>query len=289
MSDRENRATATRAGDLFGRVLGPGRGLGDIDASRQELTEALDKLAALSVQLAEALDRERMLREEVRELGPEVVDLTTQRDTARELSKYAQADKWQAQNDRDRARYAAMRSGQPDPCSHAVPDDAQQREWTPGRPYLAYQHAWHPKTGECHRATSTGAPAGEIPGTGRHWERCLEPDLCPQGPALPDEDERTLSGWALRKAKLYWSHDPILRSPQELTDDELANVIGFLRTHASDLCAEEWRETTLLVPCPVNAYPSATAWMADMPLMRGLLRERRRRLAAARRQQTRKV
>ncbi len=73
----------------------------------------------------------------------------------------------------------AMRAGAARPVLLPVRADTHQGEWTPGRPFLAYQHAWHPKTRECYRASSTGAPTGEIPGTGRHWERCLNPDLCP--------------------------------------------------------------------------------------------------------------
>jgi hypothetical protein len=128
-----------------------------------------------------------------------------------------------------------------------------------------------------------------MPGTGRHWERCLEPDMCPSAPSLPDvDDETVLSGWALRKSELYWARNPTLRSPRELTDTELQNVIGYLRTNAADLCAEEWTAPTLMVPCPANAYASAAAWMADMPLMRALLRERkRRRDAASRRRRAR--
>lgn len=277
MSDRETRVTTTRGGDPFGRVLGPGRGLSEMDASREELGEALDKLAALSVQLAEALDRERKLQDELTELGPEMVDLTEQRDTARRLSKYAEANQRLAEDDRDRARYACMRNGQPDPGSHNGMEETHQREWTAGRPYLAYQHAWHPKTGECYRACNIGAPTGETPGAGRHWERCLEPDLCPRAPALPDEDERTLSGWELRKTELSWGRDPSSRTPRELTDTELANIIGYLRANAPNLCAEERAAPEPILPCPSNAYPSAAAWMADMPLMRALLRERRRR------------
>jgi hypothetical protein len=273
-----------KVGDPFGRVLGPGRGLSSAAASQQELKEANDELAEALASLADAEAKQRELLQEVRELRVEVLGLTEERDSSRQMLKFARIDRRLAENDRDRARYAAMRSGQPDPCGHAGTEAAQQREWTPGRPYLADQHARHPKTGECYRACSTGAPVGEVPGTGRHWERCLEPDMCPDGPAVPDDNEQKLSGWALRETELFWGRDRTLRSPRELTDTELTGVIGFLRRNASDLCAQEWTAPTPMVPCPANAYPSAAAWMADMPLMRALLRERRRRRDASRRQ-----
>jgi len=288
MSGGTERTTAREAGDPFGRVLGTGRGLGATSASQQELKDAHDRLAELTEQLSEALDRERELREQVRELGPEVVDLTADRDSARQLLKFAREDRRQAEDDRDRARYAALRAGIPDPCGYAGTEAAQQREWTPGRPYLADQHAQHPKTGECYRACSTGAPAGETPGTGRHWERCLEPDMCPDAPGPPDEDGTALGGSALRKTELAWGRDRTPRSPRELSDIELNNVIGYLRGDAASLYAQEWTTPRQVVPCPPNAYPSATAWMADMPLMRALLRERnRRRDAASRRRRAR--
>lgn len=280
MSGGTEKTSAREAGDPFGRVLGPGRGLGDTSASQQELKEARDNLAELTEQLTEAQEHERALREEVRELGIEVVSLTTDRDTTRQMLNFAREDRQQAENDRDRARYAALRAGIPDPCGYAGTEAAQQREWTPGRPYLANQHAWHPKTGECYCACSTGAPAGEMPGTGRHWERCLEPDMCPDAPAPPDEDGTALSGCALRKIELAWGRDRTSRSPRELTDTELNHVVSYLRGDAAALYAKEWTMPGQVVPCPSNAFPSAAAWMADMPLMRALLRERRRRQRA---------
>ncbi len=52
----------------------------------------------------------------------------------------------------------------------------------------------------------------------------------------------------------------------------MENAISFLRKNAADMCFEESLDTELLVPCPVNAYPSAAAWLADTPLMRALQR-----------------
>jgi hypothetical protein len=177
-----------------------------------------------------------------------------------------------------------MRGGQQDPCGLAMVTPTHEGDWTPGRPYLAYQHVWHPETGECYCACSTGAPLREMPGSGRHWELCLHPDYCPT-PALswPRNTNGGLSGPTLRQTEIRWGRAPDPLPPRQLTDVQLSNAIDFLRSNASDMCSEERQQGVPLVPCPVNAYPSAAAWVADTPLMRALLRERRRRRNQARR------
>jgi hypothetical protein len=280
----DKRTIAPRSGDPFGLLLGPGRGLSGAVASQQELKDLREKLDAAAASLAEARTAERILRGDIRKLKAEVAKLAEERDTARKLTKFAEGDRRNALVERDRARYTAMRGGAQDPCIDADGPTFHQREWTAGRPYLGYQHAWHPRSGECYRACSTGAPIGEVPGSGRHWERCLDLDGCPlPPPTRADEIDDAPSGPALRRTELVWGREQRRRAPRELSDDELANVIGFLRSNANDMCSEEFLLTDPPVPSPVNAFPTAAAWMADTPLMRALLRERRRRQAAARR------
>ncbi len=156
--------------------------------------------------------------------------------------------------------------------------------WTPGRPYLSYQHVWHPKTGDCYQADKGGAPAGEMPGTGRHWQACMDTPTCPTPlPVLAGELEHPLGGPALRQTELWWDVNHTAWTVREIADDYLENIIAFLRRHARQMCAAEAEQSIPFVPCPWNAYPSAAAWLADTPLMRALLRERRRRQDGARR------
>lgn len=285
MSDDANKCTPGVPADRFSRVVGAGRGLGGAAASQAELRAAYDALAQTAERLRETEASVQTLLTEVGSLQKDVARLTRERDTVHQKLEYATADKQIASVERDRARYAAMRSGQQDPCSLTAFTPTHQGDWTPGRPYLAHQHVWHPETGECYSACSTGAPTREMPGSSRHWERCLDPDSCPT-PVLSwarDTNGR-LSGPTLRQTEIRWGPRPDPVPPRQLTDEELTHAIGFLRANASDMCAEERQKDVPLVPCPVNAYPSATAWMADTPLMRALQKERRRRQRAARRQ-----
>jgi hypothetical protein len=278
MTEPETKQEDGATRDPFGQVLGAGRGITDAPATQEQLQAAERKLAESEAALQIAESRARDLQAEVTELEVTVATLTNERDQEKRWARQAEAAEDEAFIERDRARYAAMRCGQQDPCGHAPKGDAEyQGEWTPGRPYLAYQHAEHPKTKECYRASSTGAPAGELPGTGRHWQRCLDPDACPIALTAPTGAHRlALSGAALRETMLCWRTE-LRRAPSELSEEELEHVIGFLRTNAAAMCAEEWGYNRMLVPCPVNAFPSAAAWMADTLLMRALTVEQRRR------------
>lgn len=270
--------------DPFHGVLGGTRGLGGIAASHDELRAARDELRQTAERLRETEASVQALLAEVGSLQKEVGRLTVERNHARQDAEDARTDEKLERTERDRARYAAMRAGQQDPCGLAMVTPTHQGDWTPGRPYLADQHVWHPETGECYSACSTGAPTREIPGSGRHWERCLDPDYCPT-PVLSwaKDTNGRLSGPTLRQTEIRWGPRPGPVLPRQLTDEELTHAIGFLRANASDMCAEERQKDAPLVPCPIVAYPSASAWMADTPLMRALLREQRRRRAATRR------
>lgn len=284
MSDDANKSMPGVPMDRFSRVVGAGRGLGGAAASQAELRAAHDALAQTAERLRETEASVQTLLTEVGSLQRDVARLTNERDNALRDAENARTDEKLERIETDRARYAAMRAGQQDPCGLAMVMPTHQGDWTPGRPYLAYQHVWHPKTRECYSACSTGAPMGEIPGSGRHWERCLDPDYCPT-PVLSwarDTNGR-LSGPTLRQTEIRWGPRPEPVPPRQLTDEELTHAIGFLRANASDMCAEERQKDAPLVPCPIVAYPSAAAWMNDMPLMRALLTERRRRQRAAQR------
>lgn len=289
MSRAPKQPVSSAVHDPFGPVLGTGRGIDGAPASQRELRAVRAALDEARVHIASAQARERDLLNQIEVLKARVKDLNSAKETAEKNLWHANRDKSNALIERDRARYAAMRTGIQDPYSGLDRPAFHQGAWTPGRPYLAYEHVWQPKTGECYCSSSTGAPAGEIPGTGRHWVRCLDPEGCPR-PVAPRQDVGTaLVGPMLRRAELVPSTGARLKLPRALTDDELTRMTNYLRANANDLCKQEWHRTTPLVPNPVHAYSSAAAWMADTPLMRALVRERRRRQQALRRASRRSV
>jgi hypothetical protein len=66
-------------------------------------------------------------------------------------------------------------------------------------------------------------------------------------------------------------------SLQDLSREHLLGVIEWLAENAFALWAAERRNAKVLLPCPVNAYPTADAWMRDTPLLGALLAEKARR------------
>lgn len=273
-----------RHGDPFGSVLGTGRGLTSNPASQAELKAAQDQLTEALAKLSDAVDQVDELLETVSDLRAQLQQAFEQRNRHQLAAQDAEAREADALVERDRARYAAMRIGvQRDPCGHVEADQTHQREWSPGRPYLSFQHVLHPKTRECYCADMGGAPIGELPGSGRHWQRCIDLDLCPPAEPPGAQFHHPLDGPALRQTDLWWDHEHNAIPLRELTDSHLDNVIDFLRTSAQQLNSKEWSQSRVMAPAPYHAYETAAAWMADTPLMRALLREQRRRRAATRR------
>lgn len=272
-------------GDPFGRVLGHGRGLTDPGLLGAELQEAKDALAKAAAELQAAEQRERGLRDDLARLSDDLGRETAARDYAQSLVSQANTRETQLRVECQRARYAVMRCGHRDPMPDWTFESTHEGVWTPGRPYLSHQHAWHPSTGDCYCTDRGGAPAGEVPGTGRHWAACMHKEGCPEPVELPlDEMEHPCAGQAVRQTERWWDRNHAVWRIEEIDDEYLANIILFLREHARDMCAGEARWEVPFVPCPPTAYASPAAWLADTPLMRALLRERRRRRDRARRQ-----
>jgi hypothetical protein len=262
--------------DPFGRVLGHGRGLSDTTVLGAELQECKDALADARAELQAARMREDTLQDAVERLSLDLGTAQAERDRLRRQTDESETHESNLRHERDRARYAAMRSGQRDPVPGPIQLRIHQGLWTPGRPYLSYQHAWHPKTGDCYRTDKGGAPVGEMPGTGRHWEACTGSEICPVVASLPAPAlEQPLQ--ALRQTELWWDRNRTAWLIKEIDDSYLTTIIAFLRSHARRLYDEEAQWSMPFVPCAWNAYPSPAAWLTDTPLMRALLRERRRR------------
>jgi hypothetical protein len=275
--------------DPFERVLGHGRGLNDLGLLGAELQQAKDALAEAVAGLQDARSREDALQDVVARLTDDLGRMTREQGKWQWAADQAEMRNRKLRVGGEQARYAAMRLGHRDP----VPDWPFERThhgvWTPGRPYLAYSHVWHPKTGDCYCTDNGGAPIGEAPGTDRHWQSCMESSGCPEPVPLPtDEMEHPCDGEAVRQSQLWWDRTHAAWRIKEIDDEYLANIIDYLRSHARQLCAGEARWPVPFVPCPWNAYSSPAAWLADTPLMHALLRERRRRRAAARREAARR-
>jgi len=269
--------TGASSADPFGRVLGHGRGLSDTTVLSAELQECKDALADARAGLQAARMREDTLQDAVQRLSLDLGTAQAERDRLRRQTSELETHENELRHERDRARYAAMRrSGQRDPVPGPIQLRIHQGIWTPGRPYLSYQHAWHPRTGDCYRTDKAGAPVGEMPGTGRHWEACMGSETCPTLRPVPAP---LLEGplHALRQTELWWDRNRTASLIKEVDDAHLTTIITFLRSHARRLYDEDADWSIPNVPCPWNAYPSPAAWLADTPLMRALLRERRRR------------
>lgn len=280
MSTQQEFLGAT--GDPFGRVLGHGRGLNDSSVLEAELGKCKDALAKALSELQAARLHEDSVQDVLARLREDVNHANAQQGRAERILKEQEGRETQLRVDRDKARYAAMRAGMRDPAPGMPFEPVHQGVWTPGRPFLSYQHAWHPKTDDCYRTDRGGAPLGEVPGTGTHWEACIDPlGHCPEPLPLPiAEFEHPLDGAAVRQTEMWWDDNRVafrIANINEVDDDFLADIITSLRSGASRLCRAETRWDVLFVPCPWNAYASPAAWLADTPLMRALLRERRRR------------
>lgn len=281
------RTSAASDGDPFSRVLGLGRGLSDPGLLGAELQEARDALAAAVAELQDARSHEDALQDVITRLTDDLNRETQERGRWQHVADSAKLREAELRVECQRARYVVMRCGHRDPTPDRPFEKTHHGAWTPGRPYLSYAHVWHPKTGDCYCADKGGAPAGEVPGTGRHWAVCLERSGCPEPVPLPlDEMDHPCDGEAVRQTELWWDRNHAawrIREAGDIDDEYLTNIIDFLREHAREMYAGETRWQVPFVPCPWNAYPSPAAWLADTPLMRALLRERRRRRAAARR------
>lgn len=188
---------------------------------------------------------------------------------------------------RDHLRYRVMGRGAPDPLPGGGAKE-HQREWTPGRPYLALAHCW--QEGRCYCADAAGVPAGRPPGRTPFWQPCDETAPCQPRPAknglrrlLSVQDMlRTNEPGRMWPACLRGGGsptlDPPLVSPHALTDAEVLAGLVWLQEHLAVLWQLELSTfPEMLFPCPPHAYRRAADWLADLPIYRTLKAEKARR------------
>lgn len=145
-------AGAAAGDDQFEAVLGSRRGPTNIDALcgvvagqeaeldglRADLEEAKSTLTERREALADAEGKARRQAFALTRLRGRVVT---------------------AEHDLVRLRYALLRAGRRDRLN-PVAEEFPFGVWTPGRPYLPGEHAYHPRTGRCFAARAGGALVG---------------------------------------------------------------------------------------------------------------------------------
>lgn len=272
MADRSEADGPTPAGGdghvhQFDRLMGPRRGLTDARTLSAQLVGAERELEAAVAEIGGLSDENGTLANAVQTLEARVAQLEDELDGERRALR-------SSERDRDRARYAVLRAGGRDPM--AARHYAHHGLWTPGRPYLVGQHADDASTGCCYEARVSVRP-GDRPSKSRRWRCCLGDD-CPTPAPIDTSPHRAFSGYALRQARSWWDSSNTEWELRELSDEHLLAVVGYLRDMRLQLWLDELDDrSTLRVPCPAHAYASPASWLADSPLMRALLAERRRR------------
>jgi hypothetical protein len=263
-----NGSSTRHSNDAFERVLGNGRGVTDTRALGELLASTERNLSAAHQELGQLCSETDAFNQRLDELDAIVVELQT------ELSATSMELRW-CERDRDLARYCVVRSGGQDPLVAGV-NDEHHGIWTPGRPFLTGQHVYEPLTGACYSVTAGGAAAGERPHESRRWRRCRG-GRCPAPGPIPTTPHPVGSGYALRQREHWWDATGRRWNIHDLASDHLIAVIDYLRDFANPMRDAELSDSRTYVPCPANAYPSASTWLSDCPLMRVLLAERRRR------------
>jgi hypothetical protein len=179
--------------------------------------------------------------------------------------------------DRDKLRYFAVRHGLQDP-DRAEPLNRHQGIWTPGRPYLSWQHVHCPDTHICYWAQEGGVAPGRRPGRSRRWVRCEHPAYCPKVPRLTRRGVHpTSNGYALRQTTFWWDGERKPWRLENLTRTHLLAVLDWLESHAWGLGDRELSSPLPPVPCEFIAYADPLDWMHDTPLWNALIAEKRRR------------
>ncbi len=259
----------------FRELMGPGRGVTDVAALRAQLV-ATDRALVAATNEARVLSaRNETLDALTCSFDDEVSELKERLRFVRRSLAYRQFEL-------DGARYDLIRAGLPDTAltdlNHEYPF-AHQGVWTKGRPFLAGQVVWEPGTEECYFACDDGdgVPCGRRPSRSRSWE-LLAPEESPPPPELiPASPHPASTGQAFRQTTVWVDKHHDSRSLQNLSREQLLGVIEWLAENAFALWAAERRNAKVLLPCPVNAYQTADAWMRDVPLFGALLAEKARR------------
>lgn len=270
MADKSqsNREPDTR--DAFEQLLGPGRGIADATArallstSEHELLAAQREIQRLRADSAEHDAETERARERTEELNSKL-------DQKRfELVR--------TENYLTRARYALVRADLPDPLAYIAAAE-HHGIWTPGRPYLIAQHVYDPATWHCYTpANEEGVKAGRRPGRTLAWQRCIRSRLgCPAPPSVSMQPHPVASGYAVRQECSWWDAQCRAWPLEKLSDEHLLRVIDWLEDNLVNIFIAELGRYPALVPCPPNAYVGADEWLADTPLMRALLAEKRKR------------
>ena len=254
--------------DAFATVLGSGRGVTDTRALTKLLLRTERDLVAAHSEVRRLQHENDAFAQNVRVLDQAVGELDA---TAAGLRRKL-AD---SQYDRDFARYLVVRGRGRDPLL-LVAEDEHHGVYTPGRPYLGGQHVYAPKSGACYRMQPGGVPPGQRPSENPRWRRC-HGAACPRPRRIPRMPHPVASGHALRQSRHWWDAARYPWEIRELSAEHLLAVIAWLRDLADHMRSNELAHRVSHVPCPAHAYPTATLWLADTPLMRALLAERRRR------------
>lgn len=252
----------------FDELLGPRRGVTDIAALTHRLVLA-------EREREDAQHRSEAAERSGQDACDKLLHLHKELDEVCELYEAAKFQARRAINQLDQVRYAAARAGI---AVEDADDDEHHGVWTPGRPYLTGEHVLHPDTLECFWvAEGPIAPPAARPGHRRVWVRCRD-GHCPSPPPSAVSMRHPVgSGRAVRQTEFWWDSYRLMRPLPEMPRDYLLNVIDWLTQQAPELFLIEWRMAAPLRPCPVTAYPDATAWLADTPLWRALADEKRTR------------
>lgn len=170
--EKRSEPSGPTAAARFEAVFGAGRVTAVIASLRAEVEHLHQRLeqsqAETAVQRAEREAREEALEESRGMVYRLRIERGSQQDALREAAVV-----------RDHLRYQVMNLGAPDPLPNAGAEE-HQREWTPGRPYLALAHCWH--EGRCYRADAAGVPAGRLPGRTPFWQPCDRTAPCQPKP-----------------------------------------------------------------------------------------------------------
>ncbi len=265
--------SAGRAEKQFQQLMGPGRGVTDLTAVRAKLAVAERELVAANHDVHVLTTRNELLEERTFVLNDRVSELEESLMLVRCSLTYRDFEL-------DGARYDLVRAGLPDVVFTDLDNGflfAHQGVWTKGRPYLGGQAVWEPGTEDCYLVSDDGAPCGRRPSRSRCWEP-LDPGAnLPLPEPIHAGSHPASSGQAVRQTARWVDKHHDSWSLQDLSREHLLGVIDWLADNAFSLWTQERREARVLVPCPVNAYPTAEAWMHDTPLFGALLAEKTRR------------
>ena len=270
-------ASPERAGRTemqFRELMGPGRGVIDVAALRAKLVVVERKLVAATSDVQVVSMRNDTLEAQTCELSDKVSLLEETLMRVRRSLAHREFEL-------DASRYDLIRAGLPDTTLTVVGQhpSVHQGEWTKLRPFLAGQVVWEPGTEDCYIACDDGVRCGRRPSRSRCWER-LEPGGSPPPPEPIRPDPHPVSsGLAFRQSALWVDKNNTVWSLQELSREHLLALCEWLTENAYGCWFREWKQAKVLMPCPVNAYRSASAesWMRDSPLWGAVHAEKARR------------